>query len=277
MATTVEIVFIGLCSFLNIDGAQPDMPPPSVILHNDAVHHTPYVAFDTTVVRMTGATATSLGANFAMVKLEGEELIINDDASRGPTLDASMGKVVHLAKYSGISQPMWNRARIPLNGGLPEKGEVAAYLEFGSGTLSADRLSPIKWTFKDQTNNPSATQADDNFARSISYKFLSATDNLIIRARALDGGSHRKLVFTPVSGGAIKVFIGNSVKNKELKDIKFVEPAIHQAGVHFMEFYKSLDPIPRTMFIPFPIESNPNDIQGGPDTGYCGPDGQPNR
>ena len=52
MATPVEVVFIGLCSFLNINGTHSDMPPPSVILHNDS-GHTPYIAYNIKDVVLT--------------------------------------------------------------------------------------------------------------------------------------------------------------------------------------------------------------------------------
>lgn len=276
MATGVEIVFIGLCSFLNIDGTHLEMPPPSVILHNDSAH-TPYIAYDTTKVVLSSTptvTPTSLGGNYAIIKLTGEELILNDNAGAKPNAKTDFDKVVHFATYSGDASPSWHRARVPLNGDLPDDSEVAAYIELGGGDLYGERVSPIRWQFKDPGNGTLSGQQADKFARAVRYKFMSATDNLIIRARALDGTSHRRLVFTATTlGQPVEVYIGNSVKNKELKDIVWIEPPNHAPGTHFMVFYKTVDDPLAHMFIPFPIESPGPDK--GPDTGYCGPDNQP--
>lgn len=313
MATSAEIIFVGLCSLLNVrnQDTSPDKPPPSAIVMKRANHDT-FIAFDTNKVMMTGETATPVStSSFSAVyfKPEGEELTFNDDRTQLPIVDNSFGDIANFNDYSRISQPKWVEDFIPHRNKLPKKTAVAAYVEFGGGTLAASRLTTVKYQFTPASEPPDPDKAKC-FAREVHYTFTTTGDGLLIEARSLDGaGGKRSMLFKPKGNATkVEVWIGSSMD--PVSDFKRFETKEHMEGVHFATFYESeqngvnaaKNPIPRPVL--YDCAGNPvnettqsapamkpnrankpgkvasgNHVannavpgEGDPQVGYCGPD-----
>ncbi|HEX2834704.1 MAG TPA: hypothetical protein VHW00_16955 [Thermoanaerobaculia bacterium] len=284
MATSVEIIFVGLCSILNPRDQIANMPPPSAIIMRRTNHET-FIAFDSNTVTVTGVTATPIsGSRFSKIDFlaDGEELTFNDDRTKLPSVDNSFDDVARFKTYSRIASPAWDPNFIPLRGKVPKKGVVAAYVEFGGGTLSAARKTAVLYQFALNGEALEVSKASC-FAREVHYTFTSTGDGLLIEARSLDDGSKRSMLFKPKGGSSrVEVWIGNSMD--PLGDLLRLEPAKYGEGVHFGTFYESetradnvaTDPIPRPLKyncagVPLPVSEG----EGDPEIGYCGPDTRP--
>jgi hypothetical protein len=273
MPTTVEIAFVGLCTFLNMDGKTPELPPHSVII-NRHTGHTPFIAFNDKEVSLTGATVKALGQDYSYIELDGEDLALNDDQSKPPTFNpdyTAFEKVARFTKYANVSAPFWKNTHIPLRGKMPLRSAVAGYLEFGGGEISVERESTIEWEFRNEANFNDKT-IKGKFARLVMYKFSSPTDNLVITARTLDGTAKRELVFASIGGSPLKVWIGSSPK--VLKELLYKEPTKFNTASHFGAFYDSLDEANPKIYVPFPVVAA-GQLGGDPDLGFCGPDSRP--
>lgn len=258
-----EIIFVGLCSFLNLANDIDHMPPPSVILTADK-DHTPFIAIDPTKIKVEGVT---FGSNppYAYIKLDGEELTFNDDRSVPPRVGFSLSAVASLGAYGRVANPVWNEDYVPKKMKHPKSKQVAAYAEFGNGELTADNKTTIEWEFRDSKGNKTIT---GKFARNVHYKFTPANGILYIEARSLDGTGKRVMKFTPINNAPLQIWIGNSMDIT--KDIKGYNPTSLEPGHHFKHFYKHLQGSP-AVFIPYPIGI----VAKGAESGYCGPDREP--
>lgn len=284
MATPVEILFVGLCSLLNMTGQAPNVAGPAVVVYDDKPTHTPFIGFDATQLSISGATATPInGTKLAFIELSGEDLTIQSDPPGNPVIGANMDKLAHLTKYGDITNPAWVRSRIPDKGGKPTKAAAAAFIPLGSGTLTAGRISPITWTFKDSKGKPSPTQPSLAFAREIKYSFDSSTGTLVLEAGILGSSNPLKTItFTPTNAGPIRIWIGNAVKGSIANEIDWKEPSMYMPGGHFKNFYASVSN-PGHIYIPYPdskamAPTRPKKGHGHVmdfGTGFCGPDLQP--
>src|SRR4051794_15695609 len=121
MATTVEIMFVGLCSFLNMKNAtDPNLPAPSVIVHRVPgghgadMQHTAYIAFDRTKMKVTGATAKQVtNSNFSFIPLDGQKLtLIDADMTATPKIDATFDTdVARFSQYAKLPNPAFKPDR----------------------------------------------------------------------------------------------------------------------------------------------------------------------
>jgi hypothetical protein len=97
----------------------------------------------------------------------------------------------------------------------------------------------------------------------------------VILAVKYDNSSLRRLVFKPVSGTKVTIWMGNSMDIDE--DMDPNPPDTNPIASHFKFFYDTLAVKP-TIYIPI-AEGNgsnsPHNPATGNATGYCGPDGQP--
>lgn len=266
----VEIVFLGLCTFLNLENTRPDMPPASVIVHRDP-HHNAYIGFRHKDVTMSGGSAVTSG-DYSILPLDGVQLLLNDDWSKSPDLTGKdLDKVAQALKIADIPLGNWNTNRVPLPGKLPDPSEVSGYLEFGGGKLSGGRVSKIDWEFRDRTGKPSDKQAKDKnykFAESVVYAFPVDGDSLVIKTISLNGSGMRKLTFKSIGGAPLKIFIGNSMDPAEDMEGTAQPPA--GASEHFATFYEVVTGSPN-VHIPHALGKRPL----GAGTGYCGPDKEP--
>lgn len=315
MAVTAEIIFVGLCSIINARNQDTSgyLPPPSAIVMKrlvPVVHYT-FIAFDADETSMTGETATPVSSShYSAVdfKAGGEELAFNDDHTRLPAVDSSFDGVANFNTYSGIASPTWITDYIPKPNNLPKPDAVAAYVEFGGGTISAERLTKVKYDFTVK-GVPADKDRAQCYQREVHYKFTPTGDGLLIEAHSLVGGTKRSMLFKPKGNVTnIKVWIGSSMD--PYGDFVRKEPQVHnQDGEHFRTFYESeqrpdnvnTDPIPRPVAYdcagnpvnevantratmsnakkanPTVVNSTANhpDGEGDPDVGLCGPDSRP--
>jgi hypothetical protein len=279
MATTVDILIVGLCSFLNMHDKVSYMPPPSVILHRPPAMikmHTPYIAWKDTETTLENAGGypvqkTTNGTKFLV--LDGEELTLNDDHSGLPKIDATFdNNVASIMKFGNLqATPVFNQKLVPLKGNLPDSSKVAAYVEFGHGTISSDWQTEKQYIFRD-SGGVAVDATPRNYDRRVLYTY-QADPALVILARKFDGSARRRLVFTPTTGTTVIVWLGNSVNIDE--DMLQKPPITTTTGDHFAAFYDTLAVMP-TVLIPVLNGAAPStQPAGGLGTGYCGPDNQP--
>jgi hypothetical protein len=284
-STSVEIFFVGLCSFLNMHNDVAYMPPPSVIMHrvsDTTMKHTPFIAWDDKLFDLQNA------ANFpvrhtkngtAFLTFDGEELSLNDDQSALPDVDAATFDkyVAHIMKYGDLSEtPLFDPAHVPGPGKLPSATAEAVYLEFGSGKITSDWDTEKTYIFHNQDNNDVVDNTARKYHRRIRYAYTAGSDFVVITARKFDNSSHRKLIFKPKSGTAVTLWMGNSMNIDE--DMTQMPPLKSKAAKHFAFLYETLAVKPTKIYIPViegDITPQTNPVGGGSGTGYCGPDGQP--
>ncbi|MCU1229193.1 MAG: hypothetical protein JWO97_2077 [Acidobacteria bacterium] len=283
-STTVEIFFVGLCSFLNMHNDYQYMPPPSVVMHrvDPSMKHVAFIAWNDADVVLDGA------ANFPVRKtkngeffltLDGEELSLNDDTSGMPTVDKADfdANIASIMKYGDLPEtPLFDPAHVPDRGKLPNTTGEAAYLEFGKGTITTDWPTRYKYIFREQTSGTAVNTTARPYNRRIKYAYTAGSDSVVITARKFDNSSRRKLVFKPRTGTAVTLWMGNSMNIDE--DMMETPPVYNKSATHFEHLYNTLAVKPTKIYIPVidgTFTPDPKPPGGGAGTGYCGPDGQP--
>lgn len=287
MIAAAKVIFIGLCSFLNMSSSSdPSLPAASVILHRASMYsHIPFIAFDHNLVKVDPATATNItGSNFDYIPLDGLELTIAEDSGNKPTIDSSFANVARLADYSKATLMTFERTRFPKRNDRPKSGAVAAYLLFGNGSISADWPTAAEYTFKN-VNTGLASIGPRQFARRVTYTVSGASATLTIKETQLPDSTATAttLTFTSLTAADVEIWIGNSripvdgnnspdpMTGMKL-DLVGYQPATPAAADHFAEFYASLkNGMAGDIYIPIPVLG----AGGGSGTGYCGPDSQP--
>ena len=215
MNNAAEIIFVGLCSFLNVHNtASFEMPPPSVIVLQE--HHTPFLAFDADEVEAVDGNGAAIGQQIGIsayryVELKGEELTVINAPNGLPTVAASFDAIAKASAYAPESKmDEYDRDYIPRGNGRPSKKVVAAFLRFGGGTLARGRLTNVPYVF--QLKDGREKTISGRFAEEGIYSFpgesirIDASD---LETRALT----RKMVFTPKKTGngtasGVRIWIG---------------------------------------------------------------------
>jgi hypothetical protein len=317
MAVDVEIVFNGLCSFLNVRDTNNDMPEPSVILvrtdkepppnthpptemddmddmgDGDSggttphVPHKSFLAFDSKTIRIddaSGFVRVPEKADFWSLTLSGVLIKIKDDNGQ-PTVDGSYDDVLKKDRYWPEAANLFNRDYVPERGKKPKKTAVNAFLRFGSGTITAGRLSTVQWKF---IRNDGQTYIN-YFAEEVVYSgFGHSGDTIVIELYDLFTDQRlRTLTFFARTSDVdmLTLFIGNNTKagivdalNRAPKD--GVQP---KDGSHIAYLNAVADPdvspygpIPKAVPQPVPLDdgSGPvveENLGGGGSDGFCGP------
>lgn len=288
---TVNIRFVGLCSFLNMYDKEAYMPPPSVVLHKTP-DHMAMLAWneqDTHLVFpvFNPPPPPSPQFGFSSVNLAGEELTLNNDMSSTPNVDSSsFGKhIATILKYGNLkSVPVFDQKHVPLPGQKPDLAAESAFMRFGDGDISSDWETQYPYIFQDKAGNASTNSR--KYHRRVTYTFDIADVALIVTADKFDQTSSRAFTFKPtVSGQPVTIWIANAMDLDE--DVDPQPPVFNPAGDHFKYFYRDLADKSATIYKPVldgvlpPAPPMPMSMpmSGAPargaGTGYCGPDNQP--
>jgi hypothetical protein len=304
---SVEIVFSGLCSFLNLNNINNTMPEPSVILvrtdlkivhaHTDEhgevvddvaslIHdkHIPFLAFDSTKVLVSDARgfqrASRIDPNFWFRKLDGVLLTILDLKTGYPTINQNYSRVVSKDAYWYEAKDQWNREFVPVRNDRPKKSAVHAFLPFGGGKIRSARLSRVQWKFA----SPGKPVHIDYFAEEVIYSDFVQTDTrLMIEIADLETRAPiSTLTFmaredrTDGQKDLITVFIGNNTEQgmKEGFERKTDPTAQPHDGAHIVFLNQVADvnvrasaPLP----VPVPKPDKPQLPQPGHEPGSGGP------
>jgi hypothetical protein len=283
-----EIVITGLCSMLNPEGKNSTMGDPSFIavqtphchIPGYAVdHHVAYLAFDSTKVRVDSASGfmrVPQALQFLYLPLNGVEIAIGGLLPGLPLAGPSYAKVVRKDDYWPEAKDQWNRDYVPQFGDKPKKAAAKAWMRFGGGDLSADRISKVQWEF----TRKDGTKYADYFAEEIVYtNFIDpSASELVIEIQDLEAGASvtpRRLRFTPVrDGGAVTLIIGNNIKSDMAGAVKRLVTVTSAPGDHF-KYMNAVaggghvdGPIPVPVH---PSPSSPSKVGGGENSGPCGP------
>lgn len=298
-AHELEIIFTGLCSFLNLTNTNGTMPPPSVILPrtSDDDEHTPFIAFNTADVKVTTSGG---GAEFVPVEkapdfqhrtLDGVLLKFREDSVGWPVVLPSYALVAQKDCYWPEAKNHWDRDYVPAGDDEPDSKVVAAYMPLGAGTIAAERLTDFEWEFvaEDGRCTQRAYYAQEVIYRI--YPFRSKQLTLVLRRLDNKSGSDKKPVkeiftFTVARANStkIKIWIGNSdeIHKSLLRLSSAPKRAIHFEHLNDVSGFGGSGPIPspivpRDLFLAADVENAENEGQPkkrpgtGSDTGYCGP------
>jgi hypothetical protein len=225
----VDIVFTGLCSFLNVCDVNPLMPEPSVILVSTNGHaaqhrHRPYIAFDNTKVTVDPADnlefVKKTQDQFSFLPFEADlqgVLLTVDTAPQGtPVVHPSyLGKdgvkgVVRRDDYWKEAINQFNPAFVPEKGGKPKKTAVDAFMRFGGGAIWADRLCQVKWIF---TKPDGTVIHEGNFPEEVVYSFQNSGDDVVITLTDLDSGDVKRTLHFSLkqAGPQMTLNMGNNI------------------------------------------------------------------
>jgi len=303
MASAAEIVFLGLCTFLNVDHYNTrGLPAPAVALVrvdvNHATHggapiprHVAFIAYDSNSVELTGVPDQALpDTPYRFVVLDGEELSFTGAPAGKTRVKPSFATVPRQSQYWKTQlATRWNRCVAPLKGAKASSNCVAAYMPLGGGDLSAGHLTPIEWEFRETSEDAAILR--DRFAREVYYRFPLSTATIVLTTTTLDAKHQtRTMTFTAKNRAdkTVRLWIGNTPDTHITGEILGLEPIEYTSGSHFAalkrvvaEASEAIDAIYPT---PFPTMLRAPGVvaRGGsagdkrsPDGGYCGPAGTP--
>lgn len=282
----VEIVFSGLCSFLNLRNMNGTMPEPSVILPRtpNEAPHVPYIAYDKREVELSQQTGG--GAPFVYVEttdndfyyraLDGVEVAIEDDPVGWPVVLPSYDLVSKKDDYWPYAKNQWDRRFVPSGSKRPDDRFVAAFMYLGGGSISGERMTDFPWEFRDDDGSPTVR---GYYAQEVVYRIYPFfSDELTIVVTRLDGQPPDE-VFTfkckRPSVRKIKLWIGNNDKTDIHRSLLRLSSQPRQA-VHF-EYLNDVASVSAVGPLPVPLVPRgtfptPSPTGGGgSDTGYCGP------
>jgi hypothetical protein len=291
MATgEIEIVFTGLCCFLNLRNRNKTMGDPSVILvhtpNTPGIKHIPYIAFeksqitvdppgDATFQTLMATPPQNVPTNYMYRALKGVELHIEDDMPGTPEVTPSYDFVARKDDYWPYAKDQWNDQYVTAPGDNPDPASVEVLMRFGGGAISAERITDFEWIFRDQSGQPALPAY---YAQEVLYRiYPSKKPELRLHLTPLedDGTAEEVLVFKP--GGPytkIKIWIGNSDDKQIDKAVLRVNPPVPDKGIHFEYLNRVASvaqkgPIPEPHYATgrFPVSGG----GAGGDTGYCGP------
>lgn len=305
----VEIIYTGLCVFLNLEKKNATMGDPSVILvrtdHHRHDHpethshqpwtplpdaqteheHIPFLAYDKSTTEVISGKDADwqpiADTNYLYVPLSGVELSIAEDDRKGPfVVDGSYdNKVVKKDDYWPAAKDQWNRAYVPERSNKPKSMVVAGFMRFHTGHIRAGKTTNQEWKFK--VDGKSSSVHQQRFAFDVVYsKVPHGEGRITILETCLECGhlKHSHKFHPKVSGEKVTLFVGNNMQH----DMKYAvmrrqapNPAI---GKHFVFINKIADatmglgdgPIPEPD-IPVIEGGIPNEEESSGTDGYCGP------
>jgi hypothetical protein len=278
------------------------MGEPSVIAVQDADadhghghgahahHHEPHIAFlafrkaDVQVDDPAGFQDVLPTGEYSYVALDGKELVIEGNLPGVPSVDPSYGNVVRKDDYWPEARDDWNRDYVPARGGRPKKSAVKAYLRFGAGLISADRISAVEWEFPMLNGGVHR----GHFAEEVIYSgFSHSPETVEITLVDLPDGrgdgderraASRTLRFSQRPGATARrltLFVGNLMaRDMEVAVRRQVTTRLSTTtGDHFK--YLNRVAARRQGDGPLPVGKNPPDdgaaLGGGQSGGICGP------
>jgi hypothetical protein len=284
----VDLVFTGLCSFLNVDGHNSTMGDPAVIAVQSPMQgmpgmasHVAFIAYDTTITAVdddTGFITITKAPECKYLEIpDGVEIsIVNHPAVIVPvipTVDQTYyNSVVRKDDYWPEAKDQWNRDYVPAAGNKPKSTAVKFYMRFGSGALSAGRVSDVKWRFKRPYGSG---YFEGNFAEEVVYGFSQTDSEVVVEFRSLDHPENaapvKSLRFSPIQTD-VTIFIGNNVESDFANAVRrtVVVKATKQN-----DHFKHLNAIAGLGDGIIPIAINPPGTGGGggggENGGPCGP------
>lgn len=278
-----EIVFTGLCSFLNVDGKNRTMGDPSVILvKTDHGHgggqphdeHIAFLAFNTDKVEVddpTGFTAVKKASKYMYLGLDGVELSIANDPPGTPAVDSSYRDlVVKKDDYWPEEKDKWDPDFVAPKGKKPKKSAVKAFMRFGKGTVSAARVCEVPWRFIKKNGDV----FERKFAEEVIYSDFPHSESAVeITLTDLSNGepnpASRKLRFSLKSGAkTLTLYVGNNLE-KDIPQCLFREKTKYIGAK--TDHFKYLNRIAGKDNGPIPEPVNPPGGGAGGSGGICGP------
>lgn len=306
MKSVAEIIFVGLCSFLNVhDTVKYDMPSPSVIVMNED-DHTPFIAFDSDEVEAVDGNGKPIGnpvpgsTALKYIVLQGEELVLLNGPSGVPRVAESFDAVASASMYAPESKSdTYDEDYVPKQNGKPKKSAVSAFLMFGGGSLGRGRLTAVPYVF--QTVGGGDQTIAGRFAEEVIYSFPA--DRIRLSAVDLeDPARTRSLAFLPKNLGqgvptGIRVWIGAAADVARIEGsgiagtIRGKQHGPYLDAGHMVLFNKMFKPATTTAKkkvkdrVPHPVRdwvvasaapkgSHAKGLRAE-ESGYCGPDQKP--
>lgn len=286
----LEIVFPGLCSFINMRNCNGTLPPPCVVLPQtpDAMKHIPFIAFgkaDVRVEKLRGSanfTDVEFAPDFSYLPLNGVDIRLLEDLRGFPRVLRSYELIAHKDDYWPEAKNCWDERYFPGEDGRPDEHVVAAFMPIGGGTIAAERLTDFEWEFRNEDGLPTTRE---HYAQEVIYRIYPFRhENITLVLTRFDRSAKEPDVFRFYSQRKnvkkIKLWIGNSdsIHRALLRISGVPRKAIHFEHLNYIASLGRKGPIPCPV-VPWNLFQGPNlsNIDdppgGGSDTGYCGPNG----
>lgn len=279
----VEIVFAGLCSFLNPGGKNSTMGDPAVIAvqtpHGNGTehHHEEHIAFigfDSRKVEIDDDSPFEPhpdAPEFYYMPLDGVEISIVGHAAATPIIDSTFSRlIVRKDNYWPEAKDQWNRDYVPSAGYKPKKTAVKVYMRLGSGTLGAGRVSMVRWEFP----RPGLSSYGGYFAEEAVYHFQVGSSEVVVKLTDLESGTPAGTFrFSPAQGwqGSVELFVANNLKGDMPGTFERRVTTASKQGDHFKFLNRVADAGLGNGPIPITIGSFDPDVGGGETSGPCGP------
>jgi hypothetical protein len=193
-----------------------------------------------------------------------------------PTILPTFDFVANKDEYWPETKNQWSAAHVgdPRTGARPNPLVVAAYMEFGEGTIAAEHMTDFEWEFR---KDDCSVNKRGYFAQEVLYRIYPfKPPELDVIIERLDKTGQRILLkFMPIADASakVKLWIGNSDKNDIHRDLRRLSSRPRR-GVDF-EFLNSVTGIKNPGPLPFPIVPDgtfpPEDPGAGGSAGLCGP------
>lgn len=298
-----EIIFSGLCSFLNVRDVNPTMPEPSVILvrtngvdvgtrsvddefafeqlETVADEHIPYIAFKTADVDVDVLEGGALfedvprAEGFQFLRLDGVELKIENDPPGQPVVDRTYDRVVKKDDYWPEASNVWNRDFVPERTMKPKKTVVVGFMRFGTGKIAAGKMARVEWSFA----RPGMEPHRGRFAEEVIYSgFPHSGESVVVHLTDLETGElQTTLRFSAKAASAAKLtlFVGNNdvgdIDNAVQRRIPpHVPDNDHFLFLNQVALLDDEGPVP-TVVRPAVFTPIRSDLAGGHSSGPCGP------
>lgn len=291
----VEIVFTGLCSFLNVRNSNKLMPEPSVILvqtkthpegdahagHNGKDHvHIPYLAFDKFRAQVNSPELFNESVpqtldQFIFMRLNGFEVKVDgipDGALNvDPNYDDPVKGVVRRDDYWPEAIDKFDETYVPKKGAQPKKSAVETFMRFGSGNIAAGSRAKVDWIFP----KLDGTEFKGKFPEEVIYRFSIPGDELVVRLVDLEEPQQlqHELRFTrQPKKKKLVLHIGNNVLDDMDNAVFRIRPDLVEDGDHFkfLNLTAGILGAPKPKLGPPPKNPKPNK-GGGVRGGACGP------
>ena len=237
-----EISFVGLCTFINVGGANRNIVGPSVIFPRTGSQslgskeeHFVFLAYKREVVSAEGLTFEPMDEFDVFFFDRSYEVRILGDLTGIPRTLPTFQTVAGIDDYwpRGMKYP-WNPDYVPPRYQQPNSEKVVGFVHIGGGTLAGRWITQVEWVFEDEETGH---KLRDRFAREALYSLPLDTRSVALEMVSFGHGSAERTVvrFSPAASDAtqIPIWLGSCGKDYLVDTLRRNTPDGTATGEHF--------------------------------------------